>query len=381
MMSIEGKKKEANNIFEKLPLPREREEAWRHTSIEHLPIQNFLTLSEPKIELSPLTEAEESKGVLFCTMKEAMVRHPEKVLSHYLKTFKTKDKLIALSLSQWSNGVFLYVPKGVHVEFPFHVKMTIKKNATLFNLIVLEENSSANFMEEYVYETEQESLSASCTEVQVGAHAQLHFHYLCESTPNQRSFHSIQAQAKANSAINWHWAGFGGKLNRLRIDTELIGNGATSENRGVFIGKQKAHNDATTNIFHLAENTTSNMEINGIMKDSSSAIYRGLIKIDKVARGTNSYLSNHILKLSDRAIANSIPALEIDNNEVKASHGATVGQIDEEQMFYLKSRGLSQKDAENLIVEGFLMPIVEKIKIESFREKFTAALERGNAHD
>jgi FeS assembly protein SufD len=272
------------------------------------------------------------------------------------------------------------VPKNVTVESPLHAKITSTKNIALYSLIVLEEGSFTQYMEEYGFFPEQDSLGVSCTEVQVSSNAQLEFHYLCQSIPIQRNFHSIQAQGKENSSIKWHWASFGGKLNRLRIDTELIGNGASSENKGVFIGRGKEHIDATTNIFHLAESTTSNMEINGIMKENSSAIYRGLIKIDKVGKGTNSYLSNHILKLSDKAIANSIPALEIDNNEVKASHGATVGQIDEEQLFYLKSRGLSQQEGEALIVSGFLMPIIEKIKVELFKEKFKAAIEKENTY-
>ena len=167
---------------------------------------------------------------------------------------------------------------------------------------------------------------------------------------------------------------FGGKINRLRVDTLFNGPGGNATNLGVMIGKNRQHLDCTTNAYHNVPNTTNDIVANAIMMDNSSSIYRGLIKIAKEAQGTNSFLSNNVLKLSEKAVANSIPALEIDANEVKASHGATIGQIDEEQLFYLRSRGLSQIDAERLIVEGFFEPIIHKITDEKVQEKFRAAI-------
>ncbi len=375
-MSIEQKKQEAELLFEQLPMPREREEAWRHTSVERLPIEKFLTFSEPAIVLSNVPEEAVEKGVIFCDMRTVLRRHQDKIATHYLQNIKLSDKLIALAASKWQNGVFLYVPKNVQVEQPLTATIRCPGNAALFNLIIMEKSSSAQYLEEHAYEASQESMSSSLTQADVGENTQLDVHYLCTATPTHRSFSNLVAHAQRNAKVNWHWAGFGGKLNRVRMDTFLEGDGASTENNGVFIGKGKEHLDATTNVFHLGENTTNNMLVNGIMKDASSAIYRGLIKIGKNARGTNSYLSNHILKLSDKAIANSIPALEIDNNEVKASHGATVGQVDEEQLFYLRSRGLSREDAENLIVDGFFAPIVKKIPSVEMQEKFMATIER-----
>ena len=177
-----------------------------------------------------------------------------------------------------------------------------------------------------------------------------------------------------DAQIKWAWGSFGGRINRLHIDTHFNGQGSSSENLGIIIGRKKQHLDCTTNAYHNVANTTNDMMINGIMMDNSSSIYRGLIKIRKEAQGTNSYLSNHMLKLSEKALANSIPALEIDANEVKASHGATVGQIDEEQIFYLRSRGLSLEESERLIAEGFFEPIIHKMENAGIQEKFRAAI-------
>ena len=109
--------------------------------------------------------------------------------------------------------------------------------------------------------------------------------------------------------------------------------------------------------------------VEGILKDESTSVYRGLIRIEKIAQKTNSYLDNKILKLGEKTLANSIPSLKIDANDVKASHGATVGQINEDNMFYLMARGLSRQEAERLIVEGFFEPVIQKIPLEELREK------------
>ena len=375
MNTIEHQQQEAQTTFEHLSLPKEREEAWRHTFIEKLALESFLSFQEPIISLTAPKDAVE-RGAVFCDMRTAIRKHAELVAPHFLKIASLSDKMIALAASQWKNGVFLYVPKKVHIDEPFIATLRSSANTALYHLIIIESESSVNYLEESEYFCEQESLSCSLGEISVGENASLSVHSLCLASSNHRHFGSFVGEVKQDATLNWFWASFGGKLNRTRMDTKLIGKGASTENNGVFIGKNKEHLDATTNVLHKNENTTNNMKINGIMKDSASSIYRGLIKITKEGRGTNSYLSNHILKLSEDARANSIPALEIDNNEVKASHGATVGQIDEEQLFYLKSRGLTKEEAEHLIVGGFFEPIVEKIVDKYIRERFHKSIER-----
>ena len=179
-----------------------------------------------------------------------------------------------------------------------------------------------------------------------------------------------------NSAISWVSGCFGGKLNRLVIDTIFSGQGSQANNLGIFLGKGKEHIDFTTNMHHNTENTTNDVLVDGMLRDESSSVYRGLIKIPKEGQKTNSYLANHILKLGEKTLANSIPSLKIDANDVKASHGATVGQIDEEHLFYLMSRGLSRDEAERLIIEGFFEPVIQKIPLEELRERIRGMVRR-----
>ena len=372
---IGEKRKEALAAYDQLPMPREREEAWRYTPIDRFDIRKFMPFSAPSITLSPLPEHARKKGAIFCPMAAAINEHYPLVSNYHLKNTLLADKFLALNAAVWQDGVFLYIPKNVHLEEPLSAMISGKTNCAAHTLIILEEGSSASYMEEHSYLSEQEIMATCVTEVFAGSSAKLRFNHLTRASEQANIFNSTVGEAKKDAEIQWAWATFGGKLNRLRVDTLFAGEGARSENIGIMIGKGKQHLDCTTNAYHNAPNTTNDMAVKAIMMDSSRSIYRGLIKIRKEAQGTNSYLSNHVLKLSDKSLANSIPALEIDANEVKASHGATMGQVDEEQLFYLRSRGLSQQEAEKLIVEGFFEPLILKLHPEAIQQRFRSAVQ------
>ena len=371
---IKHLKEEALALYGQLAMPKEKEEAWRHTNIERLSFDKFLPMGAPHILLSPLSEEAKGKGAVFCTMKEALSHHFGLFSQHYLKHVELKDKVIALNAAMWQDGVYLHVPKNVHLKEPLTSAFSSDKSAAMHNLIIIEEGSEVSYLEEYRFLGESEILVSCVTEVFAKNAARINFHHLTRSQEKATIFNHIKGDARKDARIKWAWGSFGGRINRLHIDTLFNGQGSSSENLGIIIGRKKQHLDCTTNAYHNVANTTNDMMINGIMMDSSSSIYRGLIKITKEAQGTNSYLSNHVLKLSDKALANSIPSLEIDANEVKASHGATVGQIDEEQIFYLRSRGLSLEESERLIAEGFFEPIIHKMENAGIQEKFRAAI-------
>ncbi|MBS3097100.1 Fe-S cluster assembly protein SufD, partial [Candidatus Woesearchaeota archaeon] len=291
---------------------------------------------------------------------------------YYFRNTKIdKDKFAALSAAYFKNGIFLHVPKNILIEEPIKVNFNFDgKSSILHNLIVVESNSKVDFIEEYSNkEIKDEQLNACVTEVFANQDSKINFYHLDNWTKNVYNFTSITGSLDRNANVNWISGCFGGKLNRLRIDTNFSGQGSQCSNLGVFLGRGNEHIDFTTNMYHNAENTTNDVLVDGILKDESSSVYRGLIKIEKQAQKTNSYLANHILKLGEKTLANSIPSLKIDANDVKASHGATVGQIDEEHLFYLMARGLSRAEAERLIVEGFFEPVIQKIPLEELREK------------
>ena len=312
-----------------------------------------------------------NRGVILTDINSALEKYPA-ALNYFFKSCKMdKDKFVALSAAHFNHGIFLYVPKNLELTEPIKVNFDMAgMNSILHNLIIVESNAHLDFIEQYSNkETAGEQLNVCVTEVFANTNSKINFYHINNWTSSVYSITNIIGTADRNAAINWISGCFGGKLNRTRVYTNFDGQGSSCSNVGIFLGKGKEHIDFTTNVYHNAENTTNNILVDGILKDESSSVYRGLIKILKEGQKTNSYLANHILKLGGKTLANSIPSLKIDANDVKASHGVTVGQIDEEQLFYLMARGLSRQGAEKLIVEGFFEPVIQKIPSEELKEK------------
>ncbi|MBI2101171.1 Fe-S cluster assembly protein SufD [Candidatus Woesearchaeota archaeon] len=368
----EERKKEALAVFKSIPMPKEKDEDWRYTDIGKLRLESFEPFeSEGKISVSGFSEYLAEKGVILTDINTALQKYPV-AQQYFLKSMKIGgDKFAALNAAYFGNGFFLHVPKNIEIDEPIKLNFEVSgKSSILHNMIIAESNSKVNFIEEYTgKENANGQLNSSVTEVFANADSKINFYHINNWAKNAYSFANIVGNLDRNSNVNWISGCFGGRLNRLKIDTIFSGNGASCSNLGIFMGKEKEHVDFATNMFHNAENTTNDVLVDGILKDESSSVYRGLIKIEKQAQKTNSYLANHILKLGDKTLANSIPSLKIDANDVKASHGATVGQINEEHLFYLMARGLSRAEAEKLIVEGFFEPIIQKIPLEELREK------------
>ncbi|MBI2650554.1 Fe-S cluster assembly protein SufD [Candidatus Woesearchaeota archaeon] len=366
-------KKEALEIFKAMPIPKEREEDWRYTEIEKLKLESFEPFeSKTGIIATKLSDDLIEKGIILTDINKAFEKYPEIAQKYFFKNVKTdKDKFVALNAAHFSNGVFLYVPKNIELDEPIRVNFHFgEKNSIVHNIIIVESNSKIDFIEEYSNnEISHEQLNCCVTEVYANQNSKLNFYHINNWTKNVYNFTNIVGAIERDAAINWVSGCFGGKLNRIKIDTLFNGQGSQANNLGIFLGRGKEHIDFTTNMHHNTPNTTNEVLVDGILKDESSSVYRGLIRIPKEGQKTYSYLENHILKLGDKTLANSIPSLKIDANDVKASHGATVGQIDEEHLFYLMSRGLSREEAERLIVEGFFEPIIQKIPMEELREK------------
>lgn len=367
------KKKEALAIFNSIPMPKEKEEDWRYTEIGKLKLESFEPFeSKTRIAATKLSEDLIEKGVILTDINTAFEKHPEIAQKYFFKNVKTgKDKFAALNAAHFGHGIFLYVPKNIELDEPIRVNFHFdEKNSIIHNMIIVEPNSKIDFIEEYSNkEISQEQLNCCVTEVFANSNSKINFYHLNNWAKNLYNFTNIAGTIERDASINWISGCFGGKLNRLKIDTIFNGQGSQANNLGIFLGKGKEHIDFTTNMYHNTENTRNEVLVDGILKEESTSVYRGLIRIPKEGQKTYSYLENHILKLGGKTLANSIPSLKIDANDVKASHGATVGQIDEEHLFYLTSRGLSREEAERLIVEGFFEPVIQKIPLEELREK------------
>ena len=188
-------------------------------------------------------------------------------------------------------------------------------------------------------------------------------------------FANHHARVERDAELDWVAGGFGSKRGKTRIQNDLAGQGATSRVTGAYFADGDQHLDYDTFQEHMAPNTTSDFAFKGALRDEATAVWRGMIRVEKEAQKTNAYQENRNLMLCEKAHADSIPGLEILANDVRCTHGATLGQVDREQLFYLMSRGLSRAEAERIIVRGFFQDILDRIELEPVRETLGEALE------
>jgi Fe-S cluster assembly protein SufD len=371
-------KKDAKRIFDSLPMPSPKLEAWRYTEIESLDLGSFQE-SKQEVSFDFPKEAKE-KGVIFCDLKHAIKEHFDIISKNMPMGLcnVSEDKFMAMHAANLEEGVFIYVPKNIELTLPLQNVFKIKGNGVVFShtLIVLDTGSSLSYVEEHgSKEGDYAALRNDITEVYSKPNSKLEYYRLQSWKENVTGITSWKGNLENDSKIDWIFAEFGGKLSRLKIDTFFSGSGSESTVNGIFFADNKKHFDITTDAYHNARGTTNNILVKGALNDNSTSVYRGKIKIDKIAQQTNSYLSDHSLLLGDGTISNSIPSLEIDANDVKASHGATIGKPDDEEIFYLMARGLARKEAEKLLITGYFSEITQKIKIEELKEKIESMLE------
>jgi Fe-S cluster assembly protein SufD len=188
-------------------------------------------------------------------------------------------------------------------------------------------------------------------------------------------FASHHARVERDAELDWVAGGFGSAKGKVRIQNDLAGPGATSRVTGAYFADGTQHLDYDTFQEHIAPDTTSDFAFKGALRDTARAVWRGMIRVEEGAQKTNAYQENRNLLLSKTAHADSIPGLEILANDVRCTHGATLGQVDREQLFYLMARGLPRAEAERLIVRGFFQDVLDRVELEPVREALAAALE------
>jgi Fe-S cluster assembly protein SufD len=283
---------------------------------------------------------------------------------------------MAAALSE--SGVLLYVPKGVQVEQPLHsVLWGPGEGLAYFShlLVWLEEGSSATYVHEFASPTEKaQTLHAGIVEVHVGPAANLRFVELQSWGEHVWNFTHERARVDKDGVLNWIFGAVGSHLTKNFTEIDLIGEGAEGRMSGFYFTDGNQHLDHDTQQNHNAPHTTSDLLFKGALKDKSRSVWQGMIYVAPGAQKTDGYQSNPNLVLSEDARADSIPGLEILADDVRCTHGATVGKIDPEQVFYLNSRGILDEQAEQLIVEGFFDPIMQRIPFERVRERLQQAI-------
>jgi Fe-S cluster assembly protein SufD len=377
-----------NEILERyraLPLPTTKDEAWRFTNLRGFDPDAFTATGQAgspermlDIAVSGLATVTESsieierapKGVTF----EPLADHP---LLHELVGWD--EKFAAHNAALWQHGLLVVVPKDVVLDEPLYVRIAnaVDEGSLFWRLLVVAESGSRfSLIEEYASaRPDVAGYSNAVVELFVEEGAKLE--YVSVQNLSQETWHfgSHHARVGRDAELDWVAGGFGSKKGKTRIQNDLAGPGATSRVTGAYFADGDQHLDYDTFQEHIAPNTTSDFAFKGALRDRARTVWRGMIRVEPDAQKTNAYQENRNLLLSKDAHADSIPGLEILANDVRCTHGATLGQVDREQLFYLMARGLSRAEAERLIVRGFFQDVLDRIELEPVREALGNALE------
>ncbi|KAA0273335.1 MAG: Fe-S cluster assembly protein SufD, partial [Chloroflexi bacterium] len=321
------------------------------------------------------------KGVVFTDFRTAEKNHSDllkKLIGQIVKPEDGKFAALASALSE--NGVLLYVPKGVEVEYPFHSVLWGPGTdlAHFSHLIVyIEDGASVTYVHEAASPDETgHAIHAGIVEIYVGKDANLRFVELQSWGRHVWNFSHERARVERGGNLDWIFGAVGSRLTKNFSDLDLAGEGAQGRMSGFYFTDGTQHLDHDTQQNHLAPHCTSDLLFKGALKGKSRSVWQGMIYVAPGAQKTDGYQANRNLVLDDQARADSIPGLEILADDVRCTHGATVGKLEQEPLFYLKSRGIPQKEAERLVVEGFFDPIMQRIPFEGVRERFQQAIEK-----
>src|SRR5258706_8605988 len=330
-----------------------------------------------------LDEELKRQGVILTDLDSAVRDYPELVQQYFMTSCVpvNSTKYTALHAAFWSGGVFLYIPKGVEIEDPILAQIWIDAPASAtfaHTLIIAEEMSSVRYVEEHssAFDGDEPSLLDGVVEVYVKNAAHVEFSNMQDLGQNVWSITNKNAVHEKDGSTTWVLADLGSKVMLSNIGIGLAGNGSAGELVGVFFTDHDQRYSINTLSDHASTATNAETLVKGVLSGESRVEFIGMIRVQPKAQQTASFLSDHTLLLSDKCRAESIPSLEIGANQVSASHGATTGKIDEEQLFYLMVRGISREEAERIIVQGFFEPVFQRIPLENLRSRLRRSIVR-----
>ncbi|HZD87096.1 MAG TPA: Fe-S cluster assembly protein SufD [Gaiellaceae bacterium] len=373
--------------YRALPLPDTTEEHWRFTDLRgfdpdafghdpgsdprsrpkgtmvDLDVAGFATVTQDGIEIERAPE-----GVTFAPLPEEHER--------LYSLVGWDEKFAAHNAALWKHGLLVVVPKGVELEKPLYVRISATGQTFWRLVVVAEEGARASLIEEYASPSpDTAAYSNAVTELFVEQAAKLEYVSLQNLSHETWHFSSHHARVERDAELDWVAGGFGSKKGKTRIQNDLHGRGATSRVTGAYFADGTQHLDFDTFQEHIAPDCESDFAFKGALRDEATAVWRGMIRVEPDAQKTNAYQECRNLMLSPTTHAVPIPGLEIMANDVRCTHGATVGRVDREDLFYLMSRGVPRFEAERLIVRGFFQEILDRIELEPVRKAVTAALE------
>src|SRR5215208_4152478 len=381
---------EALERYRSLPVPDTTEEHWRFTDLRGFDPDAFGLVGgqSPDASAPSMLELDVSAEAVVTETGIEITRAPAEIRFEPLDESYERlgslvgwedDKFAAHNAAAWQHGLLVHVPAGLELERPLFVRVVnaIEGGSLFWRLVVVaEERSRFSLVEEYSsLSPEQSGYFNGVAELFVEQGAKLEYVSLQNLSRETWHFASHHARVERDAELDWVAGGFGSKKGKVRIQNDLAGPGATSRVTGAYFSDGSQHLDYDTFQEHMAPSTTSDFAFKGALRDESTCVWRGMIRVERDAQKTNAYQENRNLLLSEKAHADAIPGLEILANDVRCTHAATIGQVDREELFYLMSRGLSKAEAERLIVRGFFSEILDRIELEPVREALGAALE------
>jgi FeS assembly protein SufD len=309
-------------------------------------------------------------GVIILDLQEAVIKHEDLIRNQLIKNRidYSEDKFLALEASAFQSGLFIYIPKNVMIDDPIRIINALPddRSSAISRFIVLADIGSKATIVEEIYAPQMESNGVQqayfeLIESHVGSNAHLEMVTLQAMSRNTINFSNRKAFVERDGKMSWYLGMFGADLSRYKVDSVMKGPGASAEDVEIIFGIGNQSFDVTSNLIHYGMNSRGRVLVKSVMKDTSKSLFKGMIRIGKEAKASESYLAGHAILLDKGAKSDAIPGLEIQTNEVKATHSASVAQLDENQIFYLMSRGLSREGAKREIVSGFLEPLSRKM--------------------
>ncbi len=376
---LRERRQSALATYERLPMPSRTDEEWRRTDVSGFNPAEYSTL-EHRNGLKLERPSGLPSGVILKTLRVAAAEHPEFVEPRLFSLLRAgRDRFAALHAAFFTGGTFLYVPDGAEIDEPIvgqHFSHEGNNSVLPHTLIVAGRGARFNYLDEYIAEDDVEAgYRSGSTEIFAGEGSQVGYVAVQKWGRYVWHFADQRAELQKDATVRLFNVTLGGRFSKNRVEASLVGQGADAELKAIYFASGEQFFDFHTLQDHQVGNTRSDLLFKGALQDTARTVYAGLIKIEKHASRSDAYQANRNLVLSDKAMATSIPMLEIDNNDVRCTHGATVGPVDPEHLFYLRSRGIPEPTAKRMLIQGFFGAVLERIPFVHARNLVEAELE------
>jgi Fe-S cluster assembly protein SufD len=371
-------RKQGADAYDKIPYPAGREEYWRYTDVASINPTGFKPAGDDAASVK--LDGPTGDGVIFCDLETAVAEHADLIKGRIGSLVGATDPFTALSLASHRGGTFLYVPKGVEISTPFHALHTLNESAAGSvvlprTVVIVEDGAKVVFNDVYSSEAFNEPvLAAPVVEMFIGQGANVGWVTYQDWGTGVRHVANVRAQLEKDALLNTLVVTLGGDFSRTWKECTMVGEGAQSYMYGLYFSHADQRFEHWTLQDHVAPHCTSDLLYKGALEDTSEALYYGTIYIRPNAHHSDAYQANRNLALSAKARAMPHPRLEIENNDVRCTHGATVGKVSDEHLFYLQSRGISREDARRLIVYGFFNQVLDKVEWSGMQEQLGDAI-------